>query len=315
MSAEEMAETFRALGPADLRIMLGTELGMASREYVPVSRIVRYANLLEEEVSKRLPELVDKRLVVSGGRRALGYAGFRLSFLGYDCLALNALVKRGVVEALGSPLGLGKESDVYNARGRKGARIVLKFHRLGRTSFRQTRRTRGYVADRSHTSWIYQARIAATREFVALKRARRAQVPVPRPISQNRHLIAMDLFHGSELSRTSSVPQPGDILRRVLFQLRCVFRDAHLVHGDLSEYNILVAESGQFTLIDWPQSVARTDPRAQGLLMRDVSNLVRFFAKRYGVSVPVQEALEFVQAKKRTLSPVRQAKAGTNSVV
>jgi len=148
--------------------------------------------------------------------------------------------------------------------------------------------------------------MAATREFDAMVRARRARVPVPRPISQNRHLIAMGLFHGSELSKTSSLAQPGKMLRRVLLELRRLFRDAHLVHGDLSEYNILVAESGQFTFIDWPQSVARTDPRAQGLLMRDVSNIIRFFAKRYGVFVPGQEAVEFVQAKKRTLNPIRQ---------
>lgn len=96
-----MAEVFRALGPADFRILLGTELGMTSREYVPVSRIVRYVNLLEEEVLKRLPDLVDKRLLISGSRHELGYSGFRLTFLGYDCLALNALVKRNLVEAIG----------------------------------------------------------------------------------------------------------------------------------------------------------------------------------------------------------------------
>lgn len=302
-----MVETFRSLSPADLRILLGTELGMTSREYVPILRIVRYANLLEEEVTKRLQKLVDRRLVVSGSTRALGYAGFRLTFLGYDCLALNALVKRGVVEALGSPLGLGKESDVYNARGGKGAGIVVKFHRLGRISFRQTRRTRGYVADRSHTSWIYQARMAASREFAALKRARRARVPVPRPIDQNRHLVVMGVFHGSELSRTISLRNPANTLRRVLSELRRLFCDAHLVHGDLSEYNILVAESGQFALIDWPQSVASNDPRAGGLLVRDVSNIVRFFARRYGVFVPVQDAMDFVQAKKKRLSPIRQS--------
>lgn len=282
---------------------------MASREYVPISRIVRYANLLEEEVTKRLPELADKRLVTSGSRRTLGYAGFRLTFLGYDCLALNALVKRDVVEALGSPLGVGKESDVYDAQGRKGARIALKFHRLGRISFRQTRRTRGYVADRSHTSWIYQARMAATREYVAMNQARRARVPVPRPIGQNRHLIAMGFFHGSELSRINSLPNPTITLRRVLFALRRLFCDAHIVHGDLSEYNILVAESGQFTFIDWPQSVASTDPRAQGLLMRDVSNIVTFFAKRYGVPVPVQDALDFVRAKRKGFTPIRHGKS------
>lgn len=307
MSAEQMAEIFRALGPADLRILLGTELGMASREYVPVSRIVRYANLLEEEVTKRLPELVDKRLVVSGSTRALAYAGYRLTFLGYDCLALNALVKRGVVEALGSPLGLGKESDVYNAKGRKGTRIALKFHRLGRISFRQTRRTRGYVAERSHTSWIYQARMAATREFAAIKRARRARVPVPRPIAQNRHLVAIGLVHGSELSKTSYLPHPANMLRRLLFGLRLLYCEARLVHGDLSEYNVLVTESGQFSLIDWPQSVARTDPQANSLLVRDISNIVNFFAKRHRVFVPLQEALDFVQARKGKLGPIRQS--------
>ena len=309
MSAEQIGELIRSLQPADLRILLGAELGMASREYVPVSRIVRYANLLEEEVGKRLPDLVDKRLLASGSMRAIGYAGFRLTFLGYDCLALNALVKRGIVEALGSPLGVGKESDVYDAKGREDTRIALKFHRLGRISFRQTRRTRGYVAERAHTSWIYQARMAATREFAAMKRASRAGVPVPKPIGQNRHLVAMDMFEGSELSRISVIPEPGATLRRILFKLRLLFRDARLVHGDLSEYNILMAESGQFVFIDWPQSVPTSDPGANELLTRDISNLVNFFARRQGVSLPVQEALDFVKGKKRGLSRIQTRKS------
>ena len=308
MSAEQIGELIRSLQPADLRILLGVELGMASREYVPVSRIVRYANLLEEEVGKRLPDLVDKRLLASGSMRAIGYAGFRLTFLGYDCLALNTLVKRGIVEALGSPLGVGKESDVYDAKGRRDTRIALKFHRLGRISFRQTRRTRGYVAERAHTSWIYQARMAATREFSAMKRASRARVPVPKPIGQNRHLVAMGIFEGSELSRINAMPEPATTLRRILLKLRLLFCDARLVHGDLSEYNILMAESGQFVFIDWPQSVATSDPGANELLTRDVSNLVKFFARRHSVFVPVQEALDFVKAKKRNLGRIQTVK-------
>lgn len=301
MSAEQMAKTFRSLRQADLRVLLGVELGMTSREYVPVPRIVRYANLLQEEVLKRLPELVEKRLLSSGSVGDLGYAGFRLTFLGYDCLALNALVRRGVVEALGNPIGLGKESDVYDARGKNGSRIALKFHRLGRISFRQTRRTRGYVADRSHTSWIYQARMAATREFTAIRRARLAGVPVPKPIGQNRHLIVMGMFEGSELSKVTLLPHAENVLRRILLKLRRLFCDAYLVHGDLSEYNVLMNESGQFVFIDWPQSVSRNDPRAEGLLKRDVTNIVNFFRKRYQVSISIQQALDHVRARKKTL--------------
>jgi len=255
-----------------------------------------------------LPDLIDKRLLTTGTLRSLGYAGYRLTFSGYDCLALNALVKRGIVEALGSPLGLGKESDVYDARGRKDARIALKFHRLGRISFRQTRRTRGYVAERAHTSWIYQARMAATREFTAMKRARRAKVPVPQPIGQNRHLVVMSMFEGSELSKVSLLPQPAITLRRMLQKLKRLFCEARLVHGDLSEYNILVAETGKFAFIDWPQSVAAGDPSASELLTRDISNVVKFFARRYNVSVPVQEALDFVRAEKRDLGRFRKTK-------
>jgi RIO kinase 2 len=288
--------------------LLGTELGMTSREYVPISRIVRYANLLEEEVGKRLPDLVDKRVLASGSTRALGYAGYRLTFLGYDCLALNALVKRNIVEALGSSLGLGKESDVYDAKGKRGARIVLKFHRLGRISFRQTRRTRAYVAERAHTSWVYQARMAATREFAAMKRARRVGVPVPMPIGQNRHLVAMGMFEGSELSKITVMPKPATTLRRILFKLRLLFCDARIVHGDLSEYNILMADSGKFVFIDWPQSVAASEPGASDLLTRDISNIVKLFARKHDVFVPVQEALDFVRGKKKGLSRIQTRK-------
>lgn len=308
MSAAQIGGLFRSLRPSDLRILLGTELGMTSREYVPISRIVRYANLLEEEVGKRLPDLVDKRLLATGNMQEMGYAGFRLTFFGYDCLALNALVKGDIVEALGGPLGLGKESDVYDAIGRKGVRVALKFHRLGRISFRQTRRTRQYVADRAHTSWIYQARMAATREFAAMKRARRVGVPVPKPIGQNRHLVAMAMFEGSELSKVSILPQPTITLRRMITKLRLLFSDARLIHGDLSEYNILIGNSGKFVFIDWPQSVATNDPSANELLTRDISNLVNFFARRYSVFVPAEAALDFVRGKTKTLGRIRTKK-------
>jgi RIO kinase 2 len=300
MSAEQVAGLLRGLEPSDFRILLGTELGMASREYVPLSRIVRYANLLEEEIAKRIPDLVEKRLLVSGSVGALGYRGFRLTFSGYDCLALHVLVKRNVVEALGEPLGVGKESDVYSAKGTNDASIALKFHRLGRISFRQTRRTRGYVADRSHTSWIYQARMAATREFAAMRRAIRSRVEVPKPIDHNRHLVAMGMFQGSQL-KDSPLADPPAILRRVLLDMRRLYCNARIVHGDLSEYNILVAESGRFVIIDWPQSVARNEPGAKALLERDVTNIVEFFARKHNVNVPFQTALDFVHGKRKRL--------------
>jgi RIO kinase 2 len=44
------------------------------------------------------------------------YDGYRLTSLGYDYLALKALVSRGAVTAVGSQIGVGKESDVFEVR-------------------------------------------------------------------------------------------------------------------------------------------------------------------------------------------------------
>lgn len=122
----------------------------------------------------------------------LGYSGYRLTNLGYDYLALHALIKSNQVIDLGSMIGAGKESDVYlavagdmcgrrvdEAKGEiekydsnlpsNGDFIVIKFHRLGRTSFRKVREKREYHQGRNACSWLYLDRLAAKREFEMMK--------------------------------------------------------------------------------------------------------------------------------------------------
>jgi RIO kinase 2 len=64
-------------------------------------------------------------------------------------------------------MGVGKEADVYDALNSDCKRIAVKFHRLGRISFRQTRRKRGYT--REHSTWLFQSHLAAEREYQAMK--------------------------------------------------------------------------------------------------------------------------------------------------
>ena len=142
--------------------------------------------------------------------------------------------------------------------------------------------------------------MAAMREFTAMKRVARAGIAVPTPIDSNRHLIAMSMFRGSEL-RVITLTDPAVMLRKILLSIRQMYCNARIVHGDLSEYNILVAESKDFTIIDWPQSVAKDDPRSNPLLARDVANTVGFFARKHNVQVPIRHALEFIQGKRKRL--------------
>ncbi len=67
-----------------------------------------------------------------------------------------------------------------------------------------------------------------------------------------------------------------------------------IVHADLSEFNIMIAEAGP-RIIDWPQAVERSHPHAQELLERDISNVLRFFDRKYRLEMLQETALELAK--------------------
>ncbi len=121
-------------------------------------------------------------------------------------------------------LGVGKEADVYDALNSDGKRIAVKFHRLGRISFRQTRRKRGYT--REHSTWLFQSHLAAEKEFQAMKLVYENGVSVPEPISHNRHVIAMGMIEGAQLSKYKDIGKPEKVLREILRNIRKTYLES-----------------------------------------------------------------------------------------
>jgi RIO kinase 2 len=113
---------------------------MKSHELVPAPLIASIANLRHGGSAKILSTLLRDKLLSHD--RSCGYDGYRLTTSGYDIMALENLKARGIVAALGDKIGTGKESDVYLAATADGKQVVLKFHRLGRTSFRDVKKKR-----------------------------------------------------------------------------------------------------------------------------------------------------------------------------
>jgi RIO kinase 2 len=227
--------------------------------------------------------------------------GYTLNYVGYDCLAINALVKANIIESLGKSLGVGKEADVYDALSPDAKRVAIKFHRLGRISFRQTRRKRGYSLTREHATWLFQSHLAAEKEFMAMQLVYKNGVSVPEPISQNRHVIAMGMIEGDQLSKYKQIAEPQKILREILRNVRKTYTKAHVIHGDLSEYNIILKPDGHILIIDWPQYVTTDQVNAGELLERDLKNVLSFFRRRFKVKVDSAEASDYVTGKVRSL--------------
>jgi RIO kinase 2 len=296
-SAEVAVKVFRQLESEDFRILHIIEAAMSKREFVPVEQIQKYAKLPMERIEFTLSKLNKLGLIY---RTKGAYVGHTLNYAGFDCLAINTLVKAGVIDSFGQSLGVGKEADVYDALSPDGKRIAVKFHRLGRISFRQTRRKRGYI--REHSTWLFQSHVSAEKEFQAMQLVYKNGVSVPEPISQNRHVIAMGMIEGAELSKYKEIQKPEKILKEILRNVRKAYLKAHIIHADLSEYNIILKPDGHILIIDWPQYVMSDHANAEELLERDLKNVLTFVNRKFNVKVAIEEACDYVTGKTRSLA-------------
>jgi RIO kinase 2 len=295
-SAEIAVRIFKELESEDFRILNIIEAGMSKHEFVPKEQIQRYAKVPMDRVDFILGKLNKLGLTY---RTKETYNGHTLNYAGYDCLAINALVKADVIVSFGQSLGVGKEADVFDALNSEGKRIAVKFHRLGRISFRQTRRKRGYT--REHSTWLFQSHLAAEREYQAMKLAYDNGVSVPEPISQNRHVVAMGMIEGAQLAKYKDIGKPPKVLKEILLNLRRAYVKAHLIHADISEYNLILQPDGHILIIDWPQAVETNHANAAELLERDIKNVLTYFSRKFNVELAAEAACKYVTGESRSL--------------
>lgn len=283
---ENLALAFLGLGKDERSLLSAIETGMKTHEWVPSFVISELSGLPPKKVEFLLGQLFEKKLVE---RESMHYLGYRIDFPAYDLLALSDFVKRGSVSAIGERIGVGKESVVFEALGDKP--LAIKFHRQGRTSFKHIRRLRNHLTDRPKVPWLYSAALAARREFAVMQRLYPA-VSIPRPVACSRHALAMEYVAGPSLSRiTLSDAREG--LDMILTEVARAFH-LGLIHADLSEFNIMISESGP-VIIDWPQAVEADHPHARELLERDLVNVLRFFQRKYEIDLSLEEALLWVE--------------------
>ena len=280
---ENVATQMAELEPEDFHLLSGVEHGMRFSEWVATGKIPEFSRLDDEEVDYRVDRCMDRDLIE---RKTIQYTGYRLTFEGYDALALHTFAERDAVDGVGAPLGVGKESDVYEARSFEP--LALKYHREGYTNFREVQKEREYTAEKEHRSWLYTARKAAEREYDALETLY-PEVSVPKPVDQNRHAVVMEKLDGVELSRAGlESGQVRGVLELVLEEMAAAHA-AGYVHADMSEYNVFVSTDG-VTVFDWPQAVSTDHDNGDKLLERDVENVLGYFERKYPNETPDLDA-------------------------
>eukprot|EP01054_Gregarina_sp_Poly1_P010796 Gregarina_sp_Poly_1__10795@NODE_82_length_15568_cov_98_251403_g70_i0_p4_GENE_NODE_82_length_15568_cov_98_251403_g70_i0NODE_82_length_15568_cov_98_251403_g70_i0_p4_ORF_typecomplete_len391_score49_90RIO1/PF01163_22/8_2e48Rio2_N/PF09202_11/1_1e31Rio2_N/PF09202_11/6_9e03Kdo/PF06293_14/1_2e13WaaY/PF06176_11/1_7e10APH/PF01636_23/1_1e07Pkinase/PF00069_25/3_4e07Pkinase_fungal/PF17667_1/0_026_NODE_82_length_15568_cov_98_251403_g70_i01271513887 len=265
------------------RVLTALELGMRNHEFVPLTLVAKIAKLRTAGMFGLLGNLMKYRLVAYEKK---AYEGYRLTFLGYDYLAIHTLMSRGLIDSIGPRIGVGKEADVHVCE-KNGRRFALKIHRLGRTSFRAVKSRRGYLRPgQAAHSWLYLSRLSAQREFGYLRALQTAGFPVPVGVDSNRHCLLMTFIDGTLLNKIKRLPSSDlELLKDKLFGLLTQLAQAGIVHGDFNEFNLIIGPENVVTLIDFPQLIAVTHPNAEELFDRDVSNIQQFFVRRFAYNI------------------------------
>ncbi len=285
----EIANLLPTLEKKDFRILMAIEIGMKRSEYVTIKNIKFYSRYKMEETLFRLNKAHKRGLLIRDSSKF--EVAYTLNSKAYDLLALHTLVKRNVVSQLGPIIGKGKESDVYSCMDDYENILALKFYRMGRTSFRNIKKYRDILGDRSHFSWLYVNRLAAKREFEALEKVYDLKLNTPKPIAYNRHVIVMSYLRGKELVYFKSIKNPRKIFNRIIKQMKTIFQKVNMIHGDLGEFNIVLDEKGNILIIDWLQWVSRDHPNAFSLLERDIVNVCNFFKKKFNIESNPEEII------------------------
>ncbi|KAK4510500.1 uncharacterized protein ATC70_004931 [Mucor velutinosus] len=273
------AKALRYMSSEDFRVLTAVEMGSKNHEVVPSSLIAQIAQLRHGGAHKLVGDLAKRKLIARV--QNMSYDGYRLTYGGYDYLALKTFAKRGTVYSVGNQIGVGKESDIYLVADEDDNQHVLKLQRLGRMSFRTIKSKRDYLQKRKSASWMYMSRLAAMKEYAFMKVLYENGFPVPEPIDQSRHCVVMGLIDAFPLRQIEEIGNPGKLYSDLMSMI-VKLAQYGLIHGDFNEFNILIKSDGSPVLIDFPQMVSTSHINAEYYFNRDVECIRVFFRRRFG---------------------------------
>ncbi len=204
-------------------------------------------------------------------------------------LALYKLVNKKIISSMGGSISTGKEANVFLAgktdEGGEEISAAVKIYRLRTGNF--TTMSEYILGDprfagirRTHKDIIFAW---TKKEYSNLSRAKEAGLPCPTPYAFDRNILVMEFLGEGNIPypqmRQCLPGTPAEAYEETIGLIRDLYQKARLVHGDLSEYNILTGPDG-LILIDMAQAVTPEHPRAYNFLFRDIKNINRFFANK-----------------------------------
>jgi RIO kinase 1 len=210
--------------------------------------------------------------------------------------AVYELMKKGIIAEIYGAVKAGKEARIYWGINSQKRELAIKIYYVVSGDFRQGMLKyiqNDYRFKRVKTTPRGIIYVWAQKEFRNLKEAHAAGVKVPEPIEINGNVLVMEFIgekgEPAPLLHDVRLDKPKAVYSRLLEEVKLLYIKAELVHGDLSEYNVMFWKD-ELVLIDISQAVPTNHPLAEELLLRDISNLNRYFSSLGVKVVEVEKA-------------------------
>ncbi|MFX1260409.1 MAG: serine protein kinase RIO [Promethearchaeota archaeon] len=198
---------------------------------------------------------------------------------------LNKLLVNGPLERIEGVISAGKEANVYLAYDKNGKEVAIKIYKIDSNTSKWMRNyiigdPRFKKIPRNISKVIY---LWASKEYKNLKRAFRVGLRVPEPIYIKNNILLMEYvgFESIPAPILKDIKDPKDpikLFNEILDFIKKLYQKAKLVHGDLSEFNILY-HNQKPVVIDISQAVSIQHPKAEAYLARDIKNVFNYFEK------------------------------------
>ncbi|XP_021755896.1 serine/threonine-protein kinase RIO1-like isoform X1 [Chenopodium quinoa] len=218
-------------------------------------------------------------------------------------MVLFKMLNRGVFNDINGCISTGKEANVYHATKSDGDELAVKVYKTSVLVFKDRDR---YVQGDYRFRYGYckhnprkMVKTWAEKEMRNLIRLKAAGLRCPTPILLRLHVLVMEFIGkaGWAAPRLKDASLSLDKLREsyveIITAMRTLYQKCKLVHGDLSEYNILYYE-GHLYIIDVSQSVDLDHPHALDFLREDCLHVSDFFRKSGVAVMNIRELFDFI---------------------
>lgn len=213
------------------------------------------------------------------------------------------MLSQGVISEINGCISTGKEANVYHATKPDGEHLAIKVFKTSILVFKdrdkyvsgEYRFRNGYCKGNPRK----MVRTWAEKEFRNLNRIYKAGIPSPEPVLLKSHVLVMaflgdDGWPAPRLKDAEfSANRACSMYMQIVRQLRILYNICKLVHGDLSEYNLLYHNQEAYW-IDVSQSVEHDHPHALEFLRKDCVNVNQFFMKNHVSVLTTKELFDFV---------------------